>query len=92
MRKHNDRRPIADANGRGYRSPRFVRLRWRIIDRRIATDIALCLVGFIAKNHGSFEVMVFLDPVERAVFPTLAGAMSYFVNSSSNILDCNILR
>lgn len=63
---------------------------WRVIDRRIAPDNALCLIGFISKNHGSFEVMEFLNSVERAVFPSLKGAISYFVNSPSSIPGCSI--
>jgi len=60
---------------------------WRVIDRRIARNNALCLVGFINKNHGRYEVMEFLDPVERTVFPSLEGAISSFVNSPSTIID-----
>ena len=48
----------------------------RVIDRRIARNNALCLVGFINKKHGHYEVMEFLDPVERTVFPSLGGAIT----------------
>ena len=41
---------------------------WRVIDRRISRNNALSLVGFINKNHGQYEVMEFLDPVERTEY------------------------
>ena len=41
---------------------------WTVIDCRIARNNALSLVGFINKNHGHYEVMEFLDPVERTEY------------------------
>ncbi|MBG6059609.1 hypothetical protein RCH16_003013 [Cryobacterium sp. MP_M5] len=55
---------------------------WRISDRRIATDNALSLVGFIDKNRGAYEVMEFVDPVEYARFTSLEAAISYFVTAT----------
>lgn len=55
---------------------------WRISDRRIATDNALSLVGFIDKNRGAYDVMEFVDPVEYARFASLEAAISYFVTAT----------
>lgn len=60
---------------------------WRVMDRRIARSNALCLVGFIAKNHDHFEVLEFLDPVQRRVYPSMREATSSFVNTPSGSPD-----
>ncbi|MEC5149870.1 hypothetical protein [Cryobacterium sp. GrIS_2_6] len=57
---------------------------WRVIDRRIARSNALSLVGFIAKDHGRYEVMEFIDPVGHAAFSNLDEAIGHFVNISSD--------
>ncbi|TFC96796.1 MULTISPECIES: hypothetical protein [Cryobacterium] len=54
---------------------------WRISDGRIATDDGLSLIGFIDENHGVYEVMEFVDPVEYARFGNLERAIMHFVTS-----------
>lgn len=54
---------------------------WRVSDCRMATDNALSLIGFIYENHGVYEVMEFVDPVEFARFMSLERAISYFVTA-----------
>jgi hypothetical protein len=56
---------------------------WRVSDPRRRHDDALCLVGFVQRVEGAFEVTVIGRPREREYFRSL-GEATQFLGTATN--------
>ena len=63
---------------------------WRVRDSRIGDDDARSIIGFIEQKAGTFEVMMFGDPLRFSIHADLGDAIAAFVTTVCAVSELRV--